>query len=88
MPLDNYITLTDQQAWDVAAFMNSHERPEDPRFTGNLAKTTEQFHNSEFDYYGKRQGSDGQLLGNGEMIPAPEQGQSLERAPAPPNPQP
>jgi len=71
MPLGNYLELTDQQAWDVAAFMNSHERPQDPRFTGDLAETTEQFHGSELDYYGKREGPDGILLGEGAMMPAP-----------------
>jgi thiosulfate dehydrogenase len=34
MPLGNDLALTDQQAWDVAAFMNSRERPQHPRFTG------------------------------------------------------
>jgi thiosulfate dehydrogenase len=38
MPLGNFLTLSDQEAWDVAAFMNSHERPQDPRFTGDLAE--------------------------------------------------
>ncbi|MBK1724095.1 c-type cytochrome [Thiocystis violacea] len=63
MPLGNVIELTAQDAWDVAAFINSHERPQDPRFDGDLAQTTKQFHNGEFDYYGKRKGADGQLLG-------------------------
>jgi thiosulfate dehydrogenase len=71
MPLGNYLALTDQHAWDVAAFMNSRERPQDPRFTGDLAETTEQFHGSELDYYGKREGPDGKLLGEGAMLPAP-----------------
>ena len=31
MPLGMGGTLTDQQAWDVAAFVNSHPRPKDPR---------------------------------------------------------
>ena len=31
MPLGQGGTLTDQQAWDVAAFMNGHPRPADPR---------------------------------------------------------
>lgn len=37
-------TLSDQQAWDVALFMNSHERPQDPRFTGSLVQTRDAFH--------------------------------------------
>jgi thiosulfate dehydrogenase len=69
MPLGNYLELTDQQAWDVAAFMNSHERPQDPRFTGDLAETTERFHGSEFDYYGVRNGPDGRLLGEASSVP-------------------
>lgn len=31
MPLGQGGTLTDQQAWDVAAFVNGHPRPADPR---------------------------------------------------------
>ncbi len=31
MPLGLGGTLTDQQAWDVATFMDSHERPRDTR---------------------------------------------------------
>ena len=31
MPLGRGNTLSDQDAWDVSAFMNSHERPPDPR---------------------------------------------------------
>lgn len=37
-------TLSDQEAWDVALFMNSHQRPQDPRFKGNLAATREAYH--------------------------------------------
>lgn len=31
MPLGKGGSLSDQEAWDVAAFVNSHERPPDPR---------------------------------------------------------
>lgn len=31
MPLSQGGSLTDQQAWDVAAFINAHDRPADPR---------------------------------------------------------
>ena len=37
-------TLSDQDAWDVALFMNSHERPQDPRFSGSVAQTRNQYH--------------------------------------------
>lgn len=31
-------------AWDVASFINSRERPQDPRFTGDVAETKKTFH--------------------------------------------
>ncbi|MHB1213996.1 MAG: c-type cytochrome [Thiobacillus sp.] len=38
-------TLSNQQAWDVALFMNSHERPQDPRRKGkSIAQTRDAFH--------------------------------------------
>jgi thiosulfate dehydrogenase len=55
--------LSDQDAWDVAAYMNSKERPQDPRFTGDLAQTRAKFHNSKYDYYGLLKKPDGKLLG-------------------------
>jgi thiosulfate dehydrogenase len=60
MPLGKPITLTDQQAWDVAAFINSHERPQDPRFTGTVKETQAKYHNHN-GYYGKE--VDGKIAG-------------------------
>ena len=62
MPLGRGGSLTDQQAWDVAMFMNAHERPQDPRFTGNLDDTREKFHNDPNSLYGLE--VDGRLLGS------------------------
>lgn len=53
MPLGRGGTLTDQEAWDVAYFMNAHERPQDPRFKGDLAATQKQFHDAKTDLYGQ-----------------------------------
>src|SRR3546814_10755776 len=44
MPLSQGDTLTDQQAWDVAYFIDAHERPQDPRFNGSLEETRQKFH--------------------------------------------
>ena len=44
MPYGRGGMLNDQQAWDVALFMNSHERPKDPRAKGSIAQTRDQFH--------------------------------------------
>lgn len=62
MPFGHPQSLTIQQAWDVAAYMDSHPRPQDPRFNGNLKETIEKYHHKRADdYYGKRVG--GWLLG-------------------------
>ena len=44
MPLGLPGTLTVQQAWDVALNMNSHERPQNPRYTGNVPGSRREFH--------------------------------------------
>ena len=61
MPLGLGGTLSDQQAWDVATFMDSHERPQDPRFKGSVAATRAQYHDSPDDMYG--QTANGHVLG-------------------------
>lgn len=53
MPLGQPGKLSEQQAWDVAQFINSHERPQDPRYTGDAKATREKhidFH--KFTLYG------------------------------------
>ena len=61
MPLGLPGTLTDQQAWDVALYMNSHERPQDPRYTGNVQGTRHDFHATEDSMYGREVA--GKMLG-------------------------
>ena len=63
MPLSQGNTLSDQEAWDVAAFMNSHERPQDPRFQGSIDDTRKKYHDSPNDMYGRE--VNGQVLGKG-----------------------
>jgi len=62
MPIGRGGMLSDQQAWDVALFMDAHERPQDPRYTGNLAQTRKKFHDSPMSLYGTR--VNGHLLGS------------------------
>jgi len=50
MPLGLGNSLTDQEAWDVAFFVNSHERPQDPRFKGDLQATQKEFHQHNCQY--------------------------------------
>jgi len=62
MPYGAGGTLSDQDAWDVAAYVNSRPRPQDPRFTESVEKTRELYHGDhEYDYYGRE--VDGLLLG-------------------------
>lgn len=67
MPLGKGVQLDVQQAWDVAAYMNSRERPQDPRFNGDVASTAKNFHASDQGYYGKS--VDGAVLGS-QAFPA------------------
>lgn len=62
MPLGKSVQLTNQQAWDVAMFMNTHERPQDPRFTGSIEETRSIYHDTPTSFYGKT--VDGVLLGD------------------------
>lgn len=43
-PVEKHAALSDQEAWDVAAYINSHERPQDPRWEGDKATTEEKWH--------------------------------------------
>ncbi|CUJ09777.1 c-type cytochrome [Achromobacter xylosoxidans] len=62
MPLGRGGLLSDQEAWDVAYFMNAHERPQDPRHTESVAKTRAKYHDSEDSLYGLE--INGHLLGS------------------------
>lgn len=62
MPLGQGNSLSDQQAWDAAAFIDSRERPRDPRQKGSLAENAAANHGGD-SYYGKV--LDGRTLGVG-----------------------
>ncbi|WP_028303718.1 c-type cytochrome [Oceanospirillum maris] len=72
MPLGKSATLTKQQAWDVAAYVNSHERPQDPRFKGDLQENRDKYHNHQ-GYYGQE--TNGKLLGKDSYPSATVDGQ-------------
>ncbi|MEK8090368.1 c-type cytochrome [Thermithiobacillus plumbiphilus] len=52
MPLGQGNTLSDQDAWDVAAYVMDQPRPQDPRFKGDTAATDKEYHDH-FCYYGE-----------------------------------
>jgi thiosulfate dehydrogenase len=64
MPLGQGGSLSDQQAWDVAAFINSQPRPQDPRFMGSVEETRKKYHDDD-DFYGHTL--------NGAVLGAPTQ---------------
>lgn len=69
MPYGQRNRLTDQEAWDVAAYINSHERPRDPRQAGmTVEEARALYHDGDDIYYG--QVLDGHLMGTG--TPRPE----------------
>ena len=61
MPFSRAGTLSDQDAWDVAMFVDSHERPQDPRFTGDVQSTRKKYHDEPTSMYGER--VNGRVLG-------------------------
>ncbi|MDT8853738.1 c-type cytochrome [Paracoccaceae bacterium Fryx2] len=68
MPYSKPGTLSDQDAWDVAAYVNSHERPKDPRQTGTLEEARLKYHDGDQSYYGVE--LDGVMIGTGTPRPA------------------
>jgi len=63
MPFGQTNVLSDQQAWDVAAYIDSQERPKDPRQTGTVAQNAAKNFTGFPTYYGKT--VDGHALGTG-----------------------
>ena len=62
MPYGQSYSLTPQEAWDVAYYMDAQERPQDPRWQGSVAATRAKFHDSKFSLYGTT--VNGKLLGD------------------------
>lgn len=60
MPLGRGGSLSVQEAWDVAAYINSQPRPQDPRFQGDLKAAAKKYHDHQC-YYGEQMW--GQTLG-------------------------
>ncbi len=50
MPYGKAGSLSVQEAWDVAFYVNSHERPQDPRFSGDVQATKAEFHDHQCQY--------------------------------------
>jgi thiosulfate dehydrogenase len=68
MPLGQGGSLSVQDAWDVATYVDSQIRPQDPRFTGDVQDTRNKFHDTPFSMYG--QAAHGIVLGDPATTPA------------------
>ncbi|WP_350016408.1 c-type cytochrome [Rhodanobacter sp. IGA1.0] len=62
MPFSRGNTLSDQDAWDVAMYMDAHERPQDPRFDGSVGETRRKYDDTPMSLYGTE--VQGHLLGS------------------------
>ncbi len=67
MPYGQGGTLSAQDAWDLATYVDSQVRPQDPRFTGDVAATRAAFHDMPTSMYGRT--SEGRLLGDPSSTP-------------------
>jgi thiosulfate dehydrogenase len=66
MPLGRGNSLSIQDAWDVATFVDSHERPQDPRYKDSVVATQKHYHEENCSY-GKE--VNGEVLGT-NSVPA------------------
>jgi thiosulfate dehydrogenase len=67
MPYGMGNTLSVQQAWDVATYVDSQVRPQDPRFLGTVEATRAKFHDTAFSMYGRT--VNGAVLGDPATTP-------------------
>jgi thiosulfate dehydrogenase len=70
MPLGQGGKLFDQETRNVAAYIDSHKRSQDPRFIGLVAETRKRFHDSPLSMYGRK--IDGVLLGKNSPPAGPQ----------------
>ena len=71
MPLGLGGSLSVQQAWDVATFMDSQVRPQDPRFDGDVQSTRAKYANTPMSMYGRT--VNGAVLGDPAVTPPARQ---------------
>lgn len=66
MPLGQPLSLSDQEAWDIAYYITQQERPQDPRYKGSVDEVLEKFGPTfhKFSSYGKVREVDGHRLGD------------------------
>lgn len=68
MPLGRPNSLSDQAAWDVAYYINTQERPQDPRYTGNVKETREKYLDTFHKHSSYGLEVNGRLLGDHDNV--------------------
>lgn len=68
MPLGQPNSLTDQQAWDVAYYIDSQERPQEPRYTGDVKETREKYLETFHKHSSYGLEVEGRLLGDHDNV--------------------
>lgn len=68
MPLGQPNTIDIQDAWDLAQYIDSQERPQDPRYTGDIKETREKYLDTfhKHSLYGVE--VDGKILGDHDNV--------------------
>ena len=67
MPLNLGGSLSEQEAWDVALYIDSQVRPQDPRFDGDVQSTRKKYQNTPMSMYS--QTVNGAVLGDPVVTP-------------------
>lgn len=68
MPLGQPNSLSDQQAWDVAYYIDSQERPQEPRYTGDVKETREKYLETFHKHSSYGLEVEGRLLGDHDNV--------------------
>ncbi len=68
MPLGRPNSLSDQDAWDVAYYINTQERPQEPRYTGDVKETREKYLDTFHAHTSYGLEVNGKLLGDHENL--------------------
>lgn len=68
MPLGRPSSISVQDAWDIAQYVDSRERPQDPRYTGDVEETRRLFNDTFFKYSMYGQKVDGRILGDHDNV--------------------
>lgn len=68
MPLGQPNTLSEQDAWDIAQYIDSQERPQDPRYTGDIEETRAMYSDTFHKHTMYGQEYNGKILGDHDNV--------------------